>query len=628
MAGITDSLRIAVGGLQLAQGSLATTSNNVANVNTEGYTKKRVEQEARVVAGRGAGVGEVAISRDVDQFLERQLRLQQGKLGKSQTVHAYAEDVQGLVFGNPSEDATGLARVVDDLATKLEAAAAKPEDGARRSALVWSAQDLFGEIGRAADQIQTLRRDADQRIGALVDEVNTALQAIDDLNTDIVRSPEDAELLDQRDRLVKELSYKLDVHTYTHDDNRIAIFDEHGQALLEYEPRVLDFDPASTMSRDARMNPITIYPEDQIDPASGEPVSGADGEVMVGAGIRANAADAADEIRPTITGGELGGLLEVRDELLPELDDQLQEFGTVLRHQLNEAHNGASPMFEGSPPQKLSSTPDTARLKWLTDTDLAASGTAHIALDGGPGGPEIAAIDLTGVASLSDLDARISTHPRLDASYDDTDPAAKFEIEEVTGGSIVGLGEAANAPVSIEATDADGRSRTFNLSHFLGLNNFTTAEEGEPTTLAVRPDIIADPQLISSAKLDVPGANGDPFAIGGVGDGRGLGDLAAALDARMDTVGRGGLPKATVSAREYLGDVTSIQAMRAASAERAAENDGVLAEELDFQKAGISAVNLDEEMAHLLELQQAYSTSARLITAADEMLQTLLNAKR
>jgi flagellar hook-associated protein 1 FlgK len=96
----------------------------------------------------------------------------------------------------------------------------------------------------------------------------------------------------------------------------------------------------------------------------------------------------------------------------------------------------------------------------------------------------------------------------------------------------------------------------------------------------------------------------------------------------MGTQGRGGLPDARVSAREYLGDVTSIQAMRAASAERAAENDGVLAEELDFQKAGISGVNLDEEMAHLLELQQAYSTSARLITAADEMLQTLLNAKR
>ena len=66
----------------------------------------------------------------------------------------------------------------------------------------------------------------------------------------------------------------------------------------------------------------------------------------------------------------------------------------------------------------------------------------------------------------------------------------------------------------------------------------------------------------------------------------------------------------------------------AADAERAFDNASVLAEELDFQKAGISGVNLDEEMAYLLELQQAYATSARLLTTADEMLQTLLNAKR
>ena len=68
--------------------------------------------------------------------------------------------------------------------------------------------------------------------------------------------------------------------------------------------------------------------------------------------------------------------------------------------------------------------------------------------------------------------------------------------------------------------------------------------------------------------------------------------------------------------------------MHAENAERAASRDAVIAEELDFQKAGISGVNLDEEMAHLLELQQAYATSARLLTTADEMLQELLNVKR
>jgi flagellar hook-associated protein 1 FlgK len=629
MGGITDSLRIAVSGLQLAQDSLATTSNNVANVHTEGYTRKRVEQETRVLGGRGVGVREVEISREVDQFLERQVRIQQGKLGKSQTVHAYTQDVQGLVFGNPSEDATGLGSVVDNLAQKLETAAAKPEDGARRSAVVWAAQDVFNELSRAADQAQILRRDADQRIAALVGEVNTALQSIDDLNRDIVRSPEDAELLDQRDRLVKELSYKLDVHTYTHDDNRIAIFTEHGQALLEYEPRVLDYAPAATMGRAASFDAIEIFTPDQIDPDTGAPFATATADLLVGAGVRAEAADPADDIRPTVTGGELGGLLEVRDRILPELDDQLVELGTVLRHQLDAAHNGANvhpPTNQLTGRRTHDEMSDAAHLPTFTGTaflqvtDAGGTGTTH-------------AIDLTTVGASQDVDdvvAALNGLPNVTATL----PAGAGTLTlEVPAGWSIALadGSTSGTPPAAEITqsDADGRQLVHGLAHFFGLNDFT-AGSGDATRLQVHDDLVTDPHKIASAKLDVvdDGGGGWTGTLGGVGDSRGLGELAAALDARMETLGRGGLPDATVSAREYLGDVVSVQAMQAAGAERAADNASVLAEELDFQKAGISGVNLDEEMAHLLQLQHAYATSARLLTAADEMLQELLNAKR
>ncbi len=646
MAGITDSLRIAVSGLQLAQDSLATTSNNVANVNTEGYSRKRVEQEARVLAGRGAGVGEVAISRDVDQFLERQVRLQEGKLGKSRTVHAYTQDVQGLVFGNPSEDATGLGSRIDDLVQKLESAAAKPEDGARRSAVVWAAQDVFNELSGAADQVQILRRDADQRIAALVSEVNTTLRAIDDLNTDIVRSGEDAELLDQRDRLVKDLSYQLDVHTYTHEDNRIAIFAESGQALLEYEPRVLAFRPAAQMERGAPMNPITIHTTDRVDPATGEPFDPTAGEVLVGGGTRVDAPDPADDIRPTVTGGELGGLLEVRDRLLPELDDQLAEFGTVTRHQLNAAHNGAN--ATNAPISELIGTRKGEALRpnhspASVGADAPVSGRAYISLYdiADPTSPTTVAIDLADVRDYAENSLGDSTN-----WHEHFAEALAHEINAAFGAAPIAADGTSAPNFTLKSTDPDyalaiadgdgkiiqddgrGHNLEYGLSHFLGFNNFTSPAERDPTRLAVRSDIVADPELIASAKLDVD--PGPPLSgtLGGVGDSRGLGELAAALDARMPTLGRGGLPEATVSAREYLGDVTSVQAMQAANAERAAENDAVLAEELGFQKAGVSGVNLDEEMAHLLQLQQAYSTSARLLTAADEMLQDLLNAKR
>jgi flagellar hook-associated protein 1 FlgK len=638
MSGITDSLRIAVGSLQLAQDALATTSNNVANAHTEGYTRKRVEQEARVVGGRGAGVREVGISREVDSFLEHQLRLQQGKLGRSETVHAYAADVQGLVFGDPSDEATGLASSVDALAHKLEAAAARPEDGARRAALVWAAQDTFDRLAGAADQVQTLRRDADRRIAALVDEVNTALRSIDDLNRDVVRSPQDATLLDQRDRLVSELSRKLDVDTYTHDDGRIAIFARSGQALLEYEPRFLDHAPASTIGRDATMNAIEIFTRDQLDPATGQPAAGESGDELVGRGVRADAADPADEIRPTVTGGELGGLLQVRDGDLPELDDQLQQLGRLLRHGLNAAHNGAND------PTALPASLESGRgVAALTPTE-APTGTAYITAfeTADPSNTVTAAIDL---AAVRDYAANTLAPTPADWRDHFVDALA-HEVDTNGGGNITAsiVGDTfvidaassdwglavAEGTSAIPQADGAGNALEFGLSHFLGLNDVVETRAGGATDLAVDAGIAGDPQRLASAKLDVvdDGAGGWTATLGGVGDSRGLQDLAGALERPMAVAGRGGLPDATVGVRDYLGDVTSIRAMHAANAERTAQRDGVIAEELAFQKAGISGVNLDEEMAHLLELQQAYATSARLLTTADEMLQELLNVKR
>ncbi len=653
MAGITDSLRIAMSGLKLAQSGLATTSDNVANVNTEGYTRKRVEQQARVVEGRGGGVSQIGIARDVDQFLEQQLRQQQGRLGRSETVNAYAADVQGLVFGDPSEPATGFAATVDDLATKLEAAAAKPEDGALRAALVGAAEDVFNQLGDAAGQVQTLRRDADQRVAALVDEVNAALQAVDDLNREIIRSPADAALLDQRDGLVKQLSRQLDVDTYTHDDGRIAIFAPDGQALLEYEPRVLTFAPSAMMARGAAMNPIEIYTEDELDPVTGDPLPGASGELLVGQGVRAEVPGSpADEIRPTVTGGELGGLLEVRDRMLPELDDQLQQFGRLLRHGLNAAHNGATdaevPTATLTGSRDLAAlAPDHTPVPPPPGTAPTVAGTAYItAYDAdAPSNQQTVAIDL---ADVRDYAATV-----LGTPADWPDHFAEALAQEINtafgalGGGAVADGTSgptftlaatdstwglalADGSGEITQHDAAGNTLTYGLSHFLGLNDVVVTRHGSATDLAVDPTLAANPERIASAKLDVtqPSPGTWEGTLGGVGDSRGLEDLAAALERRVDVVGVGGLADASVTARTYLGEVTSLQALRAAGAERAAERDGILAEELDYQKAGISGVNLDEEMAHLLELQQAYATSARLLTTADQMLQELLNVKR
>ena len=104
--------------------------------------------------------------------------------------------------------------------------------------------------------------------------------------------------------------------------------------------------------------------------------------------------------------------------------------------------------------------------------------------------------------------------------------------------------------------------------------------------------------------------------------------FAAAMDRTLVAEQQGGLPKANVSIRNYVADMVGYQAVIADQADRAAANDRILLDELGFRKASVSGVNVDEEMAHLMVLQQAYAASARLITIADRLLEELLAIKR
>ncbi len=629
MVGITDSLRVTVSGLQLAQRALANTSNNISNVHTEGFTRKTIEQEARVVGGNGAGVRQTGLSREVDSFLEQQLRTQVARLGRSETIQAYLDDVQGLVFGDPGDGANGLTRLVDDLATELGALAARPEDAAARTAVVWSARDLFNELGRAAETVQALRRDADQRIGKLVAEANAAVQTIHELNLDLKRSGNSPDLLDQRDQLVLELGRMLDISTYTHDDGTLAIFTESGEALLEYQPRVLAYTPTGTVGRDTTFGALAIFAEREVDPATLQPLDWSKGKALVGSGVRAELTPelalnpSHEAIEPTNNGGELGGLLAVRDRQLPELDDQLTEFGRLLRHALNAAHNDANAL-------PLGNTLASSRTEAEMDAGLVSfAGSAFLQVTDAGGAATVYEIDVGAASSADDLRAQIAAFDPLNLTAT-FDADGRLQISVPAGWTIAVANQTADGSEprgAIVQQDAAGHSWTYSFAHYLGLNDFVVGEElGE---LDVRSDIVADPMRLATALLDVRD-NAGTFegSLGGVGDNRGFLTLSAALDAPFTTVGRGGLPSAEVSARAYLGDLIGVQALAADTAEQTATGDRVLAEELGFQKAGISGVNLDEEMAHLVALQQAYAASAQLLTAAEEMLDALMSAKR
>src|SRR3546814_2986470 len=104
---LARALSNALSGLQVNQAALQVTSNNVANVNTPGYSRKVVETSARVLGGQGAGVEISAISRAVNQFLMRDVRTETSTLGARQVRSEYYTRMQQML-GNQDRKSTGL----------------------------------------------------------------------------------------------------------------------------------------------------------------------------------------------------------------------------------------------------------------------------------------------------------------------------------------------------------------------------------------------------------------------------------------------------------------------------------------------------------------------------------------
>jgi flagellar hook-associated protein 1 FlgK len=513
----------------------------------------------------------------------------------------------------------------------MDALAHSPETSALALQVVQAAGDLGQSLGRLADQVQVLRGDADQAIGRTVAEINTDLQSIHELNVELRRQANagevNPELLDRRDTLITSLAEKIDIRASVQDGETVTIFTAGGEALLDSTPRVVSYAPAALVAHDTPFDQIAIFRENQIDPATGAPIDPTAGVQLVSGGIRTTlnaelqndaTADAGQQITSRISGGRLAGLLETRDSVLPALDDQIQELADGLRFALNAAHNDGSPV---PPPSQLSGS----RTDLSDFAGAVRSGTATIAV-----------IDRTDGSTL------LAFQVDVGAAADETALAAQIDAAlGAFGGAAIGAGgnleitladsnqglAIAEGDTSVVVADAAGRARDHRFAHYFGLNDLLIQNGGRASDLAVRADIQADPSQLSTARLDVQTL---PLVatLGGIGDNRGVQALADALSSAQPVIARGGLPAKSVSLATYAGDIIARSATLAESAEQTAGRDRALADALAYRAAAVSGVNLDEEMARLVQLQQAYSAAARLITITNDLFGELLGMVR
>ncbi len=626
---LTGTLSNALSGLNVAQSSINSLAHNIVNANTEGFVRKTASQSSVVLQNRGAGVEIGLPERIADEFLIEEARRQASITGQSVALEKY-HGLNQDAFGNPSSG-FDIGSLVGGLSASLEAFSVDHETTALAHSALTNASELANSINQLRDHVQRLRGDVDKEIELVAEAITADIETIDKLNSEIARvlnsGDVNPELFDKRDLAVKQLSEKIEIETYSQDQGVIAIYTARGEALLDTSPRVLHYQAANTTSPTTSLSSISIFREDQIDPLTNSPIDPNAGVEIVSSGVRAvlshellndATADADQTIVSNIKGGRIQGLLEIRDEVLPALDDQLLELADGLRFALNKANNDSVAWPQ---PDALSGT----RVDLSDFAAAARSGTATIAITDDADGSTLLAFEVDIAAAIDETDLASQINANLGA-FGTAGIGADGQLDITLASTDHGLA-ISEGDSSITVTDTAGRDRDYGFSHYFGLNDFFVVDNLPATGLAVHPDIESNPSRIGTAKLDV---TTPPLTatLGGPGDNRGARGLVDALNADQDILARGGLSAKSIDLGSYAAEIIAITANNAQFAENRARTDIAINDAVNFRNDSVSSVNMDEELASLMTLQQAYSVAARLITTVNEMLEELVDVMR
>src|SRR5215216_4339076 len=197
--GLSQALATAMSGLRATQASLALVSSNVANAETPGYVRKTVNQVAGLTGDFGSSVLINGVNRELDQYLQTQLRTERSGAAYADIRSTYLANLQ-TVYGNPDDTGT-IEDAFDKLLTAVQGLSTSPESPSARIGVVNAAQLLAQQLNATTQGIQSLRANAESGINDSVNTANNAMAQIAAINNQLQNhGPTDAataSLLDQ-----------------------------------------------------------------------------------------------------------------------------------------------------------------------------------------------------------------------------------------------------------------------------------------------------------------------------------------------------------------------------------------------------------------------------------------------
>ena len=448
-------LSSALSALQTNQAALRTVSNNIANINTDGYTRRVVNQEAQVSGNQLTGVDISEIQRVADQFLNQEVLTAQATSSQYGVENTTYSQLNGFL-GKPG-DGSALTSQLDNVFSALGSASLAATSSTNQQAVLGQFQSLADTISNLSGSISNLQNTVDQQVTSSIGSVNTLIKKIYDLNSQISTANAGGDtstgLLDQRDQALQQLSQQIGLRTADGPNGQFIVSTQDGVQLVGDTYTQLSYSGGNS---NGTFGSIML---DNINPATGQSI----GQPMT--------------LDPHLGSGKLKGLIDMRDGPLSQLQQELGNFARQTAVAFNTQHN-ANAAFP--PPTTLSGR----------DTGLLSSD----------------ALNFTGKTTIAVADSSGNLVSRIDVDFSagtlSVDGGAATAFGGTVGGFVSALNTAlgangtasfSNGQLSIAATGTNGivtqddattpASRAGSgFSQFFGLNDlFRTAS---PSILA------------------------------------------------------------------------------------------------------------------------------------------------
>jgi flagellar hook-associated protein 1 FlgK len=688
--------------------ALRVTSDNIANVNTEGYSRRVVQQQTLAPDGRLMGVDIASINRVVNNYLDREV-LNANASASRWDIHSSILDQLNASLGHPG-DGTSIGSQLDSLYSMLGQVSLDPSSLATRLGALNQFQSLAGSISDLSAGVQALRLNADGEVASTVSQANSLIQQIYTLNPQIehaiVNGDSASGLLDQRDTLVQQLAGLVGIRTTEQADGRLFIATSDGIQLVGDNYATLSYSPSAGPS----FKPVTVQMMNGI---TGQPI----GQSQI--------------FDPHATSGKLRGLLDVRDQTLVGVGEELGQLAQTLSLAFNAQQNANATV---PPPTELD-----GRETGLLDTDaLNFSGSTSIGIvdstgvlqhsvaidftggtlsvDGGPSvslGSTIGsfvtalntALGANGSATFSNgvLQLTATGGDGLVISDDANNPTSRGGIAfshffglndlfqssansivttglsasdtagfapggaislllkgpqgqrvgettvSVTGTTIGDMVTALNTAFTGKATfalDANGQLQVTPAAAYSGYEVEVTLDStsrgntgqtfsslfglGTGQQMARAQDfslssaVAGQPQRLGFAQPMLTSATALGSQVVTPGDNRGLLALQDLLNTTHSFGKAGGLPARDVSFSDYAASFYQDVSARGTAVDESKSSQDTRLQIAKQAQSQAEGVNLDEELAHMMTLQQAYNAGARLIKLAQDLYDQLL----